>query len=262
MHLETIGFGATAPGTSGAAASAFSGDSLTLKNARPGSRILALAHFADHQTAGFQQIVFPSGHDTTRGYRAAIAASEVQNLLPYGIPIPLQAQELLSITIAGSATAGDIEQGALLVWYEDSPFISANLITHDTLAQRFVRTTTVYATIATGTSGGYSGAEAINAESDLLRANTDYAIIGMTVDVEGLLLGIRAPDFSGQRVSIPANPGMTEVTANWFPMLSRSFGVPCIPVFNSANRANVLLDAAQDENGADLVVGLILAQLS
>lgn len=261
MHLEAVGFGATAPGASGAAAAAFTGDSLTIKNARTGSRILIVGHISDQQTLGWQQMTHPSGHDTTRGYRASVPTGVTGNLLPVGLSIPMQPQELMSVTILGSATAGDIEQGVFLVWYEDSPFVVGHLITNDELMSRAVDVTTVQLSLATGTAGGWSGSEAINADSDLLRANTDYAILGVTSTAECLAVGIRAPDFGGQRVAIPAGAGWQQEQAEWFPRLAQETKLPMIPVFNSANRANILIDAAQDENGADFVGSIILAQL-
>jgi len=35
-----------------------------------------------------------------------------------------------------------------------------------------------------------------------------------------------------------------------------------IPVFNSANKAGILIDGAQDENGADVTVQSIFAELA
>jgi hypothetical protein len=38
--------------------------------------------------------------------------------------------------------------------------------------------------------------------------------------------------------------------------------MPLIPVFNSANKGGILIDAAQDENGTDVTVNSIFAELS
>jgi hypothetical protein len=59
-------------------------------------------------------------------------------------------------------------------------------------------------------------------------------------------------------------PGALEskgLTARWFVALSERFNLPLIPVFNSANKAGILIDAAQDENGADVTVTSIFAEL-
>ena len=44
--------------------------------------------------------------------------------------------------------------------------------------------------------------------------------------------------------------------------LSRAYGLPLIPVINSANKAATNLDGAQDENGGDPTVSHIYMQLT
>lgn len=260
-YMECIGFQATAPGASGAAATAFSGDSLVIKNAAPGTGIRIIAGLSLNQTAGFQQVTAPSFSDTTRGIRWAVPATTPGSFLPMMMGQPCIAQEALSATIAGSATAGDIELGALLLYYDEIPGLTGVFIGEDELMARMVRMVTVYATLSTGTAGGWSGAELITAESDLLRANTDYALLGLVTSVNALAIGIRAPDWSNGRVAVPGIAARPEVTSDWFRMLSWETGLPLIPVFNSANKNNIYLDAAVDENGLDPVVGVILMEL-
>ena len=154
-----------------------------------------------------------------------------------GWPWLVNPQDPMTITIVGSATAGDIEIGHLLVAYEDLPGISGRYISPADMESRAKHILTVQATIAAGTGGGWTGSEAINAESDLLKANTDYAILGMVNRVACGAIGIRAADFGNLRVSIPGNPANPEITREWFVDLSNDFGLPLIPVFNSANRA-------------------------
>jgi hypothetical protein len=52
------------------------------------------------------------------------------------------------------------------------------------------------------------------------------------------------------------------MTAEWFKKLSQESSLPLIPVFNAANKNGILIDGAQDENGADTVVTSIFALLA
>jgi hypothetical protein len=258
MHIEVIGFSATAPST-GAAAAAFTGDSLVVKNSKGAANIIGW--WADQQLAGYQQLTFPSGHDTTRGIRTRVVASEVDLRWPMGVPIAVQPQELLTVSIAGSPTAGDVEQGAFLLMYDDLPGVNARLIDWNELMRRGVSNTTIENTITTTAGPGWSGAELITAESDLLHANTDYAIVGMQCSVECLALAIQGPDTGNVRIACPGNELDNDFTNGFFGMLSRALGRKTIPVINSGNKSSTFLSAAQDENAAAVPMTTFLVEL-
>lgn len=262
MHHEIISFSATAPGATGVAGTALTGDSLTIRAARPGSKIVLLNMWGDFQAAGFMQVIAPSFSDTTRAIRAMVPLSEVANLLPWVAPQMANPQELLSTTIAGSATAGDVESGSIWIWYEDVPGLNGRYLDIDGVNSRAVRTVTVANTITTTAGPGYSGSQALNAGSDLLRPNTDYAVLGAVIRVECLCLGVRSPDWSNVRVGIPGNELRPEYTSNWFADASYELGLPLIPILNTGNKAAIFLDAAQDENATAVPFSLNLVELS
>lgn len=261
MHWEIIGFSATAPGAAGAAAAAYAGDSLTVRNARPGSKVRLCQMWANKQTAGFVQVVFPSGNDTTRNIRYADQAQNPLPMMGYPAVQYLQSQEVMTATIGGSAVAGDFEQGALAIWYEDVPGIAGRFITPEEVLQKRIRAVTVQGSLATGAGGGWTGSEAINADSDLLRANTDYAILGAVIQARCNALGIRAPDWGNVRLGVPGNATRADLTGAYFEELSRRCQLPMIPVFNSGNKAAILVDAGQDENAAAVPFALNLVEL-
>jgi len=218
--------------------------------------------WADNQTAGVLRIRSPKLHDNVQGIRYKVTASDTVPLLPWGAPQRLYPTDVLSADLTGSATAGDIESAALLIQYDDLPGVAGRFITHDEVNKRSVNVLTVENTIATGTAGGWSGSEAINAEFDLFKANTDYALIGYVVDTECLAIGWRGADTGNLRVGGPGHETLRHVTADWFMRLSRGYGVPAVPVFNSLNKAGISVDAAQDENGADPLVQSLFVELA
>lgn len=257
-HIELVTATATAPST-GAAAAAVTGDSLTVKNGRRGVRILSA--WACLQTAGFVQIVRPSGHDTTRDFRQRVPASEVDLLLPPGLALDVEPQELLGVTIAGSATAGDVEQVCMLLEYDDLPGTNQRLISWSELMRKTEKLLTVEFTITTTAGPGYGGDELINAESALLQANRDYAVIGAKVAVECGALTIRGPDTGNVRIGIPGNDLDGELTNGWFGTLARAFNRALIPVINSGNQNSTYIGAHTDENAAAVPGSLLLAML-
>lgn len=260
MHHEIISFSATQPNT-GAAAAALTGDSLNLRNAAPGSKILVVNTWSTQQVAGFQSIVAPSWNDTTRGIRVQSQIANTFPALPYSGLQPCQSQELLSITIAGSNVAGDVELGVLMVWYENVPGLDGTFLMPDDVKARGIRQVTV-ADVTAGTAGpGYSPGRALNAASDLLRPNTNYALMGASIRNTCSVLGVRSPDWSNVRVGIPGGNLHNDISSRWFELVSKETGYPMIPVLNSGNKAGIFIDTSTDENALAVNFSLNLVEL-
>ena len=259
--MEMITGRASAPGTTQTALTMHTGDSATIRAANLSSPIYLLQTWVDVQGAGTFRIRSPYRHDNVQGIRFNTVVSEVEPLLPMGFKERLQPQEALILEITGSATSGDLENAALLLYYEDLPGIQQNMASVEAVMSRMEHLVTVENTLALGTGGGYTGEEALNAETDLLKPNTNYALIGYHVDDECLAVGWRGSETGNLRVGGPGNDTDKEMTKNWFIHLSRVFGLPLIPVFNYANASNILLDGVQDENGTDVTVTSIFAEL-
>jgi len=259
MHTELLSWSATAPGAGPTAAAAVTGDSLTIRNGMGGSPLL-VAIWARQQVAGFQQIAFPSGHDTTRGYRFNVGINEQDLAIPMGLDIEVQAQETMSVSISGSAGAGDVELGCALVHYPNLPGVTQRMISYEQLKSRMTKMTTISSTIS-GTAAGYTGTELITAESDLLRANTDYAVLGITTNTACGAVGLIGPDTGFTRIACPGEAEDGEEMSGFFCKLSRAHGMPFIPVINSGNKASTSIFILQDENNITPLITVFLAQL-
>ncbi len=258
----------TAPDTTQTALTMGSGDSLTVVNAPLDSQVRLLTAWVDVQLRGLFRIRSPKLHDNVQAIRLATIASEVQPLLPSAHTQRLYPQDTLTVDLSGSATAGDIETACLLLFYPELPGQSARLWSPQDVLAKMKNIVTVENTIATGTAGGYSGEEALNADFDLLKPNTDYALLGYTVSPvagqtvgECAAVGWRGNDTGNVRVGGPGTDTDRWLTNRWFVWLSEQFKLPLIPVFNSAGRAGILIDVAQDENGLDVIVTSIFAEL-
>lgn len=258
----------TAPDTTLTALTMNAGNTLTVRNAPLTSKPKLLTTWVDVQLRGIWRVRSPNLHDNVQGIRFGTIASEVQPLLDPMFYQPLIPQDTLVAELSGSATAGDIESAAMLLHYDDLPGISGRFISPGDLKSRMKRLVTVENTLATGTAGGYSGEEALNAEFDLLKANTDYALIGYNVSpiagqtvAECLAVRWRGEATGNLGVGGPGTDTDRWLTNRWFVWLSERSGLPCIPVFNSASRAAILLDAHQDENGIDVLLTSIFAEL-
>jgi hypothetical protein len=258
MHTELVSFSATAPGSAGAAAAALTGDSLTIKNSKGPAHILQL--WSQFQADGYLQLITPTSHDTTRGFRQVVETANIDNLLPAGLGLEVQPQELMQITIAGSATAGDVELGFALIHYDNLPGVEARGIRFGDLLRRAESLLTVQCTI-TGAATGYTGAELITAESDLLRANRDYAVLGISTNVACGALTLIGPDTGYVRVGVPGQSSDADMGRDYFCSLARQYDLPVSPVNNSGNKASTYLGIVQNENNVSPVIAVVMALL-
>ena len=259
--IELITGRVTAPGTTLTEVTMNTGNSSIVRNTKIDDPIILMDTWTKNQTSGTLRIRSPLLHDNVQGIRLQALLDQVLPLLPEIAFQQLVPQDDLTIELSGSATAGDIELAALLLFYAELPGVAAKLITPDDLLTRMEHVTTIENVLTAGTTGDYTGEEAIIADFDVIRANRDYAILGNIVNTRALAVRYRSSDFGNLGIGIPCEPSRPDITANWFVDLAFRMQLPLIPVFNSANKDNVLLDVVQDEDGADVTVNTIVALL-
>lgn len=248
------------------------GDSLTIRDAtaQPGGHaaFLLQAWTQAQLLDPIVRIKSPRMHDNTQGYRYRPELLNPHPMLPWTpAPQKLFPQDTLTVDASGSSTGSDIETTSLLVYYVDLPGIDANLFMPEQIWPLVRHYVTVENTITEDTAGGYSGREALNAEFDLLKSNTSYALIGYTFfetgDLNVATIAYDAPDWGNLRLG---GPGLGEaegqgMTKDWFVRLSQAYQMPMVPVFSSGNIGNVGVAVATDENAKVPIVTTILAEL-
>jgi hypothetical protein len=259
--MEIISGFATAPSTTFTGITVCDGNSLTLRNAVEGSLIRLLAIWATHQTAGNVRLRSPQLHDNVQGIRLFDPADNPMDLLPMQINQQLESQDTLTLELTGSATGGDLEMCSILVYYEDLPGINGRFAMPQDIFDRTVDLMVVENTLALGTTGQYTGQEAINAEFDQFKANTDYALLGYLVSAQCNCVRWQGADIGNLGIGGPGNAVKKDSTRDWFIDLSNKSGLPCVPIFNSANKFSILVDGQQDEDGTDTTVSSIFAEL-
>jgi hypothetical protein len=260
--IDTVTCTGTAIGATIAALTIAAGDSFTIKNAPLNSDVLLLQAWHDSQLAGSLRLRSPKLHDNVDAIRVRHLAGVLEPLLAWSVPQKLFPQDTEIVEATGSVTAGDIESFVQLLYYADLPGQAARLLTPDVLKQRMRNLVNVRLALTLGTTVGYNGARAINADVDLLKANTDYAVLGMTTDIETAAVCLRGPDTGNLRVSCPGEPQSWRILNEWFVRLARGYNLPLIPVINSANKGGTLIDAVNDENGGTCNVTVHMAELA
>lgn len=260
--IEVIAGQFTAPGAVFNPLTMNAGNSLTVRNAALNADIRLFQMWAKHQAAGVLRVRSPKLHDNVQGIRVRNPAALAIQMLPWDTFQKLVAQDQLIAEITGSAVGGQFEQGAMLIYYSDLPGQAARLTTVDDIQKRGVNIFTQESTITPGAAGGYSGAQSINANFDLMKANTDYALLGYRVDTRCTVVRWTGIDTGNLGVGGPGEPNISDITENWFTWLSRWQNLPLIPVFNSANKGGITTDIMQDQAAAVVVLTSLFVELA
>ena len=264
--LEVISGSVTGAGAVFTAWTVNAGNSLAIRSAPLTSNVWLLEKWAFNDTAaGVLRIRSPRLHDNVQGIRSRIVNNDTEPLLSglaaYGWRQKLVPQDILIAEQTGSAA--NIDTGHMLVYYENLPGISARFIDNATLIANGVNRIGQEVSITTtAASGAYTGQVAINAVNDNFKANTDYALLGAMVDTRVGAVRIQGADVGNLGIGIPGEPTQRHLMSNYFQRLSQIYNLALIPVFNSANKTAILIDATGHTAAVTSVVTLYMVELA
>lgn len=259
LALEIISGRVTNPGATITALTPNTGDSFSIRSFPEPAGAFMEDIWAQGAAAQVVRMRSPRMHDAIQGIRLATVAGSTRSLLPEASIQRLYPTDAL--TFESSGGAAEVDTAAALIYYRDLPGVSARLVTWEEVAGRIRNILTVQNDITLGgTAGDYQGGQAITADFDTLKADTDYAILGYVVTTQVLAVGIKSPDFGNLRVGGPGGAEAMD-TRDWFVDLSRRLGTPHIPVFNANNRGSTLVDVASVSVAGTVIVILHLAEL-
>jgi len=262
--LEVVAGFATNPGATLTTLTPSTGTSFTIRGTDTSKGTWLLGAWAFNATAGELRVTSPRLHDQVQGIRNRVTAALTAPLI--GGPINaafsqrLYAQDNLTVALSGGGA--EIDTASLLIAYEDLAGVSGRFIDQPTLEKYGTNVVTAEVTAVAVATGNFGGGVAINSSFDTLIANTDYAVLGGLTDTRGDTVGITAVDFGNLRLGFPAEPSLRNQTQNWFEQLAQSYDAPYIPVFNSANKTQTIIDVQTNGAGGTYIVNLQLVQLA
>jgi len=247
--------------------SALGGDSLSLFAFPTGSRAWLLTQWAiDSDSKCEFDTRSPRLHDNVRGIRVAttplapgaVTTNGAQITLPRFVKQPLYSSDTLIQEVNGTAVDDVIL--SQLIYYENLPGVSANLVTWQEIESRIVNIVGIRVVPTSGAVVAFGSTVALNSTDDRLQADVDYALLGYTADTPFTTFGLKGPDTGNLRVG---GPGMIDgfITSNWFVNLSRDQNLPLIPVINANNRGTTVIDCCDGEGATAPGIDLIFAEL-
>lgn len=256
--IDTVAFIATNPGASAAGVMAI-GDPAAVRNFAPTDRAYLVELFRQGATEGLVAARSPLLHDAVRGIQYTPSETPSNLLLPRRLNQPLKAQDTLSYFLGGGGA--EVDMGAAQLWYSNLPGVAARLHTWADLDPLIVNVEVIEVDFNTNATAGQWADTVITTTQNLLKANTDYAVLGGVVDVATCVFGVKGPDTGNLRICMPGSL-RSEVTSEYFARMSDDNGYPYIPVINSANQGSTFLSCAAVAAGAAIKGQLILGQLS
>lgn len=191
--------------------------------------------WSQQATAGFVRVRTPRMHDSTQAIRVAAPAATPAALLAPGTEQRLYETDVLTAEIQGGGA--EVDAAAFLMYYGDVGNIGGRFAMWEQIKPLIVNHLTVQVdTAGPVTSGDWSAGTNFTNFTDLLHADTWYAVLGYELDAPCLAVALRGADTGNYRVGGPGVQNPLE-TRDWFKRMSIDHGTPHIPVINSQNKA-------------------------
>lgn len=169
-------------------------------------------------------------------------------------------QDALTLELTGGG-AGVNDVLGLSIYYTALAGVSARLAMPSDLAGLMLGSLTVEVAASAGATPAAWKDTVWTTTDNLLKGDTDYAVLGYMCDTTVSLVALKGQDTGTGRIG---GPGSTDTlaTAERFVRLSEITGRPHIPVINSSNNANTFVSVLDIGANTAVNVTFVLAQLS
>lgn len=236
------------------------GDTNAVRSYGDGASYALLNTWSQQATAGFVRVRSPRLHDSTQSLRFVANAALPKALMPIGSEQKLYQTDTLTLEIQGGGA--EVDAAAFAVLYGNVSSGAGRFATWEQVKPLIRNYLTVQVDVAgPTTSGDWSAGTNFTNFTDLLHADTFYAILGYTLDTASLAVAVRGPDTGNYRVGGPGELNADE-TREWFKRLSREHQTPLIPVINSQNKAATQAFVARVGAGGTINVAFNMVELA
>lgn len=232
--------------------------------ASPSGGVTLESVHADFQDAGEFRVRSPRMHDDVNGIRVEAPSRPTGPVLHEYFQQPLFSQDSLTVEAVFTAapTAAHISNALMTIFYDDLPGVQGNFRHWAEVAPNVVDYLSVPVIPTSGaTAGDWGNGVAINSTVDVFKANTLYALIGVTAPVAFSAWAIQGVDIGNMLVGGPGCVA-TQDQRRYFAALSDLTGKPAIPIINSQNKGTTLVFAADRTAATAYTVTLHFAQLA
>lgn len=252
-------YGVTSPSSSYTALVPASGDSLSVPSFPLANPAYLQSMDRIDATKGVFRVRSSKFYDNVKGIHIATSENPTIYSLPRFVSQMLYPQDALIVEGTGSASTFDIV--TLGMYFTNLPGVSQRLHSWGDISGIIEYIYTVEVAVTNNGTANVWTDTALTTTDNLLRANTDHAILGYSTDLLCGAVCFKGPDTSSTRIGGPGKVGH-EFTDDYFVRVSAETGRPCIPVFNSANAAASFVSTIDITASSTPNITLILAMLS
>lgn len=259
VAIDTVVGHAANPSSTFTAVTFNNGDSGSVRSFAPTDTAVLERITRSGTSSGAARVLSPLLHDNVRGITFTSPESPTVYLMPRGRGQRVYPQDTLTVQVTGGTAETDVV--ALSIYYSNLPGANARLHNWADISPLIAYIKPMEVDVTNSATIGTWTDTVITTTEELLRANTDYAVLGYVTDTVGAMVGIKGSETGNLRVAGPCTTA-TDDTADYFVTWSDREGTPHIPVFNSANQGAVFVSTCDSVASSTPKVQLVLAQLS
>lgn len=261
--LDAIASFQTTVGSTLAAGVMATGDSATIRNFPQAAKAVVVdVGYDDVTSPQAWRFRSPLLHDNVRGIQFTPGVAAPSNILPGFALQQVQPQDQLTFELSTAAATGKA-LGALSIYYSQLPGAMSRLYGPGDVGPLINNIKPVYVAVGSGANtAGQWFDQVITTTENLLHANTDYAVLGIVLDVAVAGLAIKGADTGNLRCMVPGGAN-NPYGAAYFWRKSLETGLPLIPVINAANAGSTFFSVISSAaTGAASTGQILLAELS
>ena len=269
LYMDSIlGYKDSLTGSAFEALTAASGDSFSIRWFEQGTHVTLLdAWGGNNVTKCDFSIRSPLMHDNVRGLRFAHMFNPTQSgadgnpnlYLPPYWKQPYHPTDTLIVEVLGAAS--DDVTFCQSILYETPSMAGGRFLTAGEVQSRTRNLVGIRCSPPAGSAvSTWGAAEALNTDDDRLKANTDYAFLGLTSDLPFTAFKIVGPDTANLGIAVPGYRD-GQVTSGWFYEMARRMNMPLVPVINSNNKGVTNLYVADAGGSTAPLISLLFAEL-
>lgn len=241
------------------AATLATGDSLAVRSFKDNASAYLENVFVQGAAAPRRvRLLSPRLHDNVTGVSFQSAENPTEFLIGRDFSQTLYSADQLVAQLDAAGSSDTV--AALSIYYTDVPGINANLATWDQIKNRIIDFKPVEVDVTTSATIGAWQDTVITTTENQLKANYQYALLGMETSSALLCQGIKGPATGNLRVCMPAASPTLRLT-DYFVFQSQSSGRPWIPIIEANDRASTYVSTAANTASATANVYAIFARL-